>query len=239
MADSKNKSNSLFKYGININTYNLLFEDSNIILDDENSYENYIADRTIKSFTKQQEKVLTKILKLLYKSKLIDLNNITFNENTNMYKYENNNVIITFKKISDCFYLDEYLIKELTSYERKDKCHIRAIDISPKIKDSKIVTGYITILNKNFLHSIIEYESNGETFILDWTRNLQISKEQYIKLTKFKKIYSFEGSKVIDDVEIFNTLNIGIKIYLTFREEILNDTKKNPKIFKHIKNRYK
>ena len=86
MADSKNKGNSLFKYGININTYNLLFEDSNIILDDENSYENYIADRTIKSFTKQQEKVLTKILKLLYKSKLIDLNNITFDENTNMYK---------------------------------------------------------------------------------------------------------------------------------------------------------
>ena len=74
----------------------------------------------------------------MYKSKLIDLNNITFDENTNMYKYENNNVIITFKKISDCFYLDEYLIKELTSYERKDKCHIRAIDISPKIKTQKL-----------------------------------------------------------------------------------------------------
>ena len=35
MTDSKNKGNSLFKYGININTYNLLFEDSNIILDDD------------------------------------------------------------------------------------------------------------------------------------------------------------------------------------------------------------
>ena len=106
------------------------------------------------------------------------------------------------------------------------------MNISPSIKGSKIVTGYATVGNQKFLHSIIEYEHDGKTIILDWTRNLKIAKEQYIELTKFVEISSFEGGKFIEDIEIiFGNLNIGVKPYVLFRDELIKDMQRNTHIF--------
>lgn len=67
---------------------------------------------------------------------------------------------------------------------------------------------------------------------LDWTKNLKITKEQYIELTNFVELSSFEGRKVIDDIEIiFKNLNIGVKTYVVFRDELIRDMQKNPHIF--------
>ena len=85
---------------------------------------------------------------------------------TKQYEYQNNDLIITFDKLSNCFE-DKDLIKELTSNKRYGKCHIRAMDISPSIEGSKIVTGYITVGNQKILHSVIEYEHDGKTIVLD------------------------------------------------------------------------
>ena len=106
------------------------------------------------------------------------------------------------------------------------------MNISPSIEGSKIVTGYTTVGNQKVLHSVIEYEHDGKTMILDWTRNLKITKEQYIELTKFVELSSFEGRKVIDDIEIiFGNLNIGVKPYVVFRDELIRDMQKNSHIF--------
>ncbi len=106
------------------------------------------------------------------------------------------------------------------------------MSISPSIEGSRIVTGYTTIGNKKVLHSVIEYEHDGKTIVLDWTKNLKITKEQYIELTKFVEFSSFEGRKVIDDIEIiFENLNIGVKPYVVFRDELIRDMQRNPHLF--------
>lgn len=106
------------------------------------------------------------------------------------------------------------------------------MSISPSIEGSKIVTGYITIGNKRVLHSVVEYEHDGRDIILDWTRNLVITKKQYKELTKFVELSSFEGRKVIGDIGfIFRNLNIGSKPYVVFRDELIKDMQKNTHIF--------
>lgn len=111
------------------------------------------------------------------------------------------------------------------------------MELSPYIYGSKIVTGYITIGKSKVLHSVIEYEYNGETIILDWTKNLKITKKQYIKLTKFVEFSSLDGRKVIDEIDnIFAKIDISAKAYLVFRDELMRDIEKNPLIFQSIEN---
>lgn len=233
MSELKRKDGSPIDDGINNNTYNLLFGDyDNLPENEQGSYENINAFATIDCFTKLQEKkIFTKLLKLFYKNTIINLDKITFNEDTKQYEYKNNDLVINFDKISN-YFEDKDLIKELTSKKRYNKCHSRSINIAPSIENSKIVTGYITFLDKKFLHSIIEYEHEDKTIVLDWTRNLKITKEQYIELTKFVELSSFEGRNVIDDIDIiFRNLNMGAKTYVVFRDELIKDIQKNKHLF--------
>lgn len=224
---------SLKSDGINDTTYNLLFIGNHDLPEEEQgSYENLVVIRTIELFTKLEEKkIFTKLLKLFYKNTVIDINKITFNEETMQYEYRDNDLVITFDKISNHID-DKDLIKELTSKERERKCHIRSIGLSPNIDGSKIVTGSITIGKSRILHSVIEYEYNGETIILDWTKNLKTTKGQYVKLTKFVEFTSLDGKKVVDDIDnIFSNLDISVKAYLVFRDELMRDIEKNPQLF--------
>lgn len=93
------------------------------------------------------------------------------------------------------------------------------MNISPSIEGSRIVTGYTTIGNQKFSNSVIEYEHDGKTIVLDWTRNLKITKEQYIELTKFVELSSFESRKSIDGIEII------------FRNELIRNMQRKPHIF--------
>lgn len=234
MDKLKREDESPISDGINNNTYKLLFGDyKNLPQDESGTYDNMIAWATISKFTRLQEKkIFTKLLNVVFKNiSDIDLNNIKYNEETKQYEYKNKDLTITFDKLSSHFGNAD-LKKELTSNERYRKCHSRAITISPSIKGSRIVTGYITIGNNKFLHSVIELEHKGEVFVLDWTRNMQISKKQYVELTNFVELASFEGSKVIDDAEIISgNLDIGVKTYVVFWDELIRDMKKNPQIF--------
>ncbi len=213
---------------VNKNTYNLLFSDyHNLPQIDQGSYENEMAYYTIDYFTKLKEK--NKGKKNFFNNKLINLNKISFNKKTKQYIYRNKNLLITFNKLSDCFN-DMEVIKELTSEKRYHKCHIKSVNISSNFKKSKIVTGYATIGNEKFLHSVVEYESYGQNFILDWTINLKITKEQYIKLTDFEEITSLNSEEILDELKIFNS-NINLKVFLLFRDELIKDMQKNSHIF--------
>ena len=238
MSNLKCEDGSLRVDGINSNTYNLLFCDyHNLPQKDQGSYENLVVMRTVELFTKLEEKrIFTKLLKLFYKNKIIDINKITFNDETKQYEYRDNNLVINFDKISNHFE-DKKLIEELTSEAREGKCHARTVELSPYIDGSKIVTGYITIGKNKVLHSVIEYEYNGETIILDWTKNLKITKKQYIKLTKFVEFSSLDGRKVIDEIDnIFSKIDISAKAYLVFRDELMRDIEKNLLIFQSMEN---
>lgn len=238
MSSLKREDGSPRVDGINSNTYNLLFCGyHNLPEKDQGSYENLVVMRNIELFTKLEEKrIFTKLLKLFRKNEIIDINKITFNDETKQYEYRDNNLVINFDKISNHFE-DKKLIEELTSEARERKCHARAVELSPYIYGSKIVTGYITIGKSKVLHSVIEYEYNGETIILDWTKNLKITKKQYIKLTKFVEFSSLDGRKVIDEIDnIFAKIDISAKAYLVFRDELMRDIEKNQLIFQSIEN---
>lgn len=61
---------------------------------------------------------------------------------------------------------------------------------------------------------------------------MKITKEQYIELTKFVELSSFEGKNVIDDIDIiFRNLNMGAKTYVVFRDELIKDIQKNKHLF--------
>lgn len=233
MQDLKREDGSSMKDGINNNTYELLFKshednDEGII----KHYKEFDCFFTIDSFTKiQEKKIFTKLLNKSFKERAFDTSKIKYNEEKGLYEYKDKDLVIDFNMLSNSI-TDEDLIKELTSDKRYGKCHEMAMNLAPAIDGSKIVTGYIMLGNQKFLHSIIELEKDGEKLIIDWTRNLMITKEQYIKLTKFVELSSFEGEKVLDDLKIgLKKLPIGITQYLLFRNELIKDMKKNPQIF--------
>lgn len=214
---------------INNNTYELLFSDFDNLPENESAtYENTIALKTIECFTKLEEtNIATKSVEVAN----IDLNKIIYNKEIDMFEYRNNDKVITFDRLSDHLQ-NKDLKKELMSKKRYRKCHERSMNIVPYIKNSKIVTGYVTTGNRKVLHSIIEYDVDNKTIVLDWIRNLYITKEQYVELTEFVELSSFDGRKVIDDSELITgNLDITIKPYLVFREELMRDIKKNSQIF--------
>lgn len=127
MSNPKREDGSPMKDGINNNTYNLLFGDyASLPEEEQGSYENVVAYATIDRFTKLQEKkIFTKLLKLLYKNTIIDLEKITFNEETKQYEYKNNDKVgqlfSSFLDVIVVFtmYLVAYTLKYGLSLQRR------------------------------------------------------------------------------------------------------------------------
>lgn len=224
-------TNKILNGDINRNTYQLLFSNinSNEIPKDEN---NYIFN-AIETFTKIEEKKLFgKLLKILLEMQFKDLNKITYNKETKEYEYRDNCFVISFDKISNYMYDRKELKKELLSNARYGKCHYYAQTEAPTIKDSRIVTGYMIRGESKFLHSVIEVPKEDKIMVFDYTKNLCMEKEQYNALYHFQELSSFEGKKVIDDIEkIVGNIDIVVRPYLIFRDEIMRDMERNPQIF--------
>jgi len=229
----KEIKDEIFKnYGINENTYSMLFSDKENLNEEEcGSIENLLAYLTIDKFTMiQEKKIILKLLKIIYKNKL-DVNKISFNKETNSYEYRDLEKNFVFSKLSNR--IDNNKLKrELMSKKRYKKCHSRSLGLSLNIKNSRVLTGYITLGNAKYIHSVVEYEFNDEVIILDWTRNLKILKKDYLELTKFEELSIVSSNEIKDDIEIIaNNLEIGIKPYLVFRDEIIRDLSKNYQLF--------
>ncbi|MBQ2938488.1 MAG: hypothetical protein IJE05_06430 [Clostridia bacterium] len=234
MKNNKREDGSPMDDGINNNTYRLLFGDNlDLPKEESGTKENATAFATIDRFTKLQEKkIFTKLLKKIYKKSNIDLNNISFNKELKQFEYRKGNKVITFDRLSDHFKDDE-IKKILMSNKRYGECHTQSMKIAPSIENSRVVTGYVTVGNSKVLHSIVEYDGKKGTIVLDWTRNLHITKEQYVELTKFVELASFDGKEVINDMDkIMSNLKIGVKTYVVFRDELMRDIEKNSHIFK-------
>jgi len=229
MSNKKIKEEKDINIVINSNTYNLLFSDNeNLEIEKCGSLENLNAYIIIDKFTMLEEKkVFYKILKKMYKDKLnIDLDRITFNKENKRYEYSYNGKIYAFSKLSDN--IDSKKIKkELMSEKRYGSCHTESINLSLKIEDSYVLTGYIILGNKMYLHSVVETVEDDDTVIIDWTRNLKMLKDDYLKLTSFNCLSRVLGSDILSDYEkITNYFGIGVKSYLVFRDEIINELDK-------------
>ena len=94
-----------------------------------------------------------------------------------------------------------------------------------------ILTGCIKKSYGKFLHSVVEIEKQGKPYIIDYTKNLIMPKEQYFKLTNFEEIERISDEEFFSDLVATLQLDLSQKEYLTFRSEIMNDLKKNMFLF--------
>jgi hypothetical protein len=225
-----NKESKYNESGINKNTWNLLFSDYDDIPDDEKSdIKNSYIITMIQTYTKFREKsIFSKALKLYFEKKYkVDFSKIKFNEETKSYEYEVEGEIYTFDKLSNK--IDNKKIKkELESEKRYKQCHSKSLDLLLAYPEAYIVTGYVKRFDGKYLHSIVEIEKEKGTYIVDYTKNIIMPKEQYEKLTSFEELERISDMEYLQHIQkISNIPGIGLKEYTTFGKELVKDLEKN------------
>lgn len=130
-------------------------------------------------------------------------------------------------------------VKNLFPFIESDKrfgnCYDFAYNISLNLGvPNQIVTGYIYGYSdkSKFLHSWVESTINDEEYVIDGTLNAMINKEGYYLMQHAKPITKISDSVLKSDIK--NHLDvmqiIPIETYYVFRDEIVNDLKRNSKI---------
>ena len=226
-------SKDLISNGMNINTYNLLFDDiNNKMSDKKGSCESLNALCVISKFTKFDDIKIYCLMAGMYETiDDYDFRAISWSDELNSFIYQKGNFKIPFNLLSD-FMTHEDVKKELTSDERLHKCHEKSILLASIYPNFRIITGYVYLEKQRMLHSVIEYDDNEETIILDWTKNLRMLKEDYIRLTNLRVIETIEGYDVKNDITgPIIQMVMDFKTYCAFRPEIVKELKKNNSIF--------
>ena len=226
-------SKDLISNGMNINTYNLLFDDiNNKMSDKKGSCESLNALCVISKFTEFDDIKIYCLMAGMYETiDDYDFRTISWSDELNSFIYQKGNFKIPFNLLSD-FMTHEDVKKELTSDERIHKCHEKSILLASIYPNFRIITGYVYLEKQRMLHSVIEYEDNEETIILDWTKNLRMLKEDYIRLTNLRVIETIEGYDVKNDIAgPIIQMGMDFKTYCAFRPEIVKELKKNNSIF--------
>lgn len=200
------------------------------------SYEKYNIIQLISYYTLlQRRKITSKFINNYFKySHNLSFDDITYNEFTKEYTYLTSyGQPITFEMLSN-YLTDKYSINELLSRKRNGRCHIKALELGQTINNSKLLTGYITLYDIKVFHSVVEIQKNNEPYIIDWTYNLFINKKDYLKLFQFDILSTIKGNNITNDLELFEylELDLSIKTYLLFRDEIITDLNKNKQLIK-------
>ncbi len=237
----ESRDNKNFKYddsGINKNTYDTLFSDhENIPEEERTSIENNYIIAVIQSYTRFREKgIFSKLLKLAFEKKhKIDFSKIKYNEKNKEYEYEFNGEVYTFEKLSNKLE-NKNIKKELESERRYGQCHEKSLELSMALPESYIVTGYVKANKGKYLHSIVEIEKKSEKYIIDYTKNIIMPKEQYVKLTSFEELERISDMEYLQHVQkiqdFTNVSKIDLKAYTTFGKEIAKELEKNSYMFK-------
>lgn len=127
-------------------------------------------------------------------------------------------------------------LPDIESIERNGTCYQKAYRISLGLKrPNKIVIGYIygyTDKSK-FLHTWVETTIDGVDLVFDGTLNAIINKEGYYKLLKVNVINEIKKEDFFEDIEKYGEFidEIGLPVYYVYRDEIINELKKNDELF--------
>ncbi len=231
-----NKNSKYNESGINNNTYNLLFSDyDNIPKEEQPALEKSYIISVIQLYTRFREKsIFSKILKLNFEKKYkIDFSKIKFNKENQNYEYEFQGEVYTFDKLSKKIN-DKNIKKELESEKRYRKCHLKSAEIATSLPKSCILTGYVKRYDGKFLHSIVEIEKEDGKYIIDYTKNIIMPKEQYVKLTEFEELESISDLEYLEYIQrLENIPDLNGKVLLTFGREIFKELEKNSFLIKN------
>lgn len=229
-------------HGVNKETYKLLF-------DEKEEYKKECSNEiyTIEMSSCYDRKIYYQLLNLI--KMLIDMYyrgvnyfNIHKNIFEKGYTFKNDNIKFKFD------YLEKYLkriLKNEDSYVRKElicylkhnlrygSCFYTSMIISENIDNSYFVTGLIPFKDgTTHLHSFVEYGN----YVIDYTKNLIVSKEIYYKLLRVKELQRIPSESIS---EIYNTLLenriLNTARYIaTFGNDIINDLNKNAQLVKKV-----
>jgi len=167
------------------------------------------------------------LLNLLCKFKGITLNKT----DTNKCKIDFDDETIEFYRISDLIEEENNeeaiaVKKELLNFKKRSgHCHSMCMQYVNSFGE-KMVTGYVNDIVKSIrtVHSWIE----TDTDVIDYTRNLVISKEDYYRLLNPEILNVITKEQLNNDVDMLNQMNfLGSKIYCLFRDEILTDIERS------------
>ena len=86
----------------------------------------------------------------------------------------------------------------------------------------------INFNNLKYLHTVVEREIDGINYIYDWTKNLFIKEEDYIKLTHFDVISSCNINDIDKNDPLLNITSL--LPYFVFKNELESDLQRNKKI---------
>ena len=229
-----NKESKYDESGINKETYKLLFSDyDNIPEEERTSIENNYIMAVIQSYTRFREKgIFSKLLKLTFeKNHKIDFSKIKYNDKTEEYEYELNGEVYTFDKLSNELE-NKNIKKELESERRYGQCHSKSIELAVAQPEAYILTGYIKENKGKYLHSIVEIEKKNEKYVIDYTKNIIMPKEQYVKLTSFEELERISDMEYLQYDQKIRNLSINLKTYTTFGKDIAKELEKNAFLLK-------
>ena len=139
-----------------------------------------------------------------------------------------------FFLLSDMIEGNKRMVKDLKSDNRYHRCHESAIGmcLNDQEGNMKVLTGFMPASDRKYHHSVIELNKDDNTLILDFTQNLVMLKDDYIKLYDFEIVNEVTSEEIKKDVDIMIDLNMRTPFYLFFRDELINDLKKNNKVLK-------
>lgn len=217
------------EYGMHKNTEDLLLQDHYIINDNLNGEKEREIYYIIAHFTKCRE--VDDVIKMCYKPIEYLFDNIYYDKLMDRYFYQDEEYKIFFDKFSN-YCIDEEEKDRLHSNKRCHCCHKASITYANDFDNSKIISGYTNFLNKKYAHTVIEIEKRGQKVIYDYTTNLVMLKKDWIKLTNFQEISSFESVKIYKDIPMFKKwFELSSRLYLFFRDELMNNVAKNKFLF--------
>lgn len=221
--------------GINKRTYDLLFDDK--IIDEVTDEEYEIGKKvyeldTYTLFIKKNILVKNKLKKFYQDIEDVNINydNIKFDKSDNSYIFIDNGQEIRFNLLSDRLKDQKELYKDLCSDERKTNTMFKNMSLCLSLRNSILISGIFNFMGNKHLYSIIEIKINNEVYILDYSKNIIMKKDDYYKLfdfTPIAKLYSYNLESDINYLDFdLDTLTL-----LFFRDELLKATEKNKKIF--------
>lgn len=94
---------------------------------------------------------------------------------------------------------------------------------------NEVVTGFIYGISDKvkYLHSWIEFNKDGNEYVIDYTMNVIMNKEGYYFIRQAEELSRISNQDILFDSKI----SINSKVYLVFRHEIMKELEKNSFLF--------
>lgn len=213
------------KEGINVNTFNLLFNE--IYKSKNDNLTNTAVIMAIDYFSLDEEEQL----KVFDKKYHFDFKQ----DEDGFYIFKYEDIEFKFNLLSEVLEFknpdNNPLKKELVSRERYSKCHDKSL-LLVYLDNTSIITGLENLSGDLILHSVIcKKEDDGKEYIMDYSKNLFMERSLYLKLHDFKILQELNNKTYYLDIENINKLApFDSRIYLVFREELIRDFNKNKQV---------